>query len=49
VLKASDVSSRVAALGFDIAGLTPQATAQYISREMKMWASVIKDAAIRAE
>ena len=49
VLKSPDVASRIAALGFEVAGLTPQETGAYIAREMKTWRAVINDAGIRPD
>jgi tripartite-type tricarboxylate transporter receptor subunit TctC len=49
VLKMPDISSRIAALGFEAAGLSPQETGNYISREMKTWRTVINEAAIQAD
>ena len=48
-LATADMKDRLAALGFEIDGGSPQDFARYIAEEVKKWAKVIKDTGARAE
>jgi tripartite-type tricarboxylate transporter receptor subunit TctC len=49
VIQLPDVASRIEAAGFLVSGMPPAEFARYIDRELKQWAAVISEAAIRAE
>ena len=46
-LKLPDIQERMAALGLDIAGGTPEAFADFVKQDIGRWAKVIKEANIR--
>lgn len=48
ILKTPDVTARVEAAGFRINGLTPEAFAKVIDRDLKKWSVVIREAGISA-
>ncbi len=49
VLKKTEVSSRIADLGFEVAGLSPHDTGKYIDKEMKTWSVFINEAKIHSD
>lgn len=49
VLKLPDVGERMAALGLDPAGGTPEAFGTFVKEDIARWARVIKEANVRAE
>ena len=48
-LRARDVQERMAALGVDAVGGTPEQAAAYIDAEARKWVKVLKAAGIRAD
>lgn len=48
-LKLADVHERMAVLGLDPAGGTPEAFATFVKEDIARWARVIKEAGVRAE
>ena len=49
VLADPEMKKKVAALGLDIVGSTPEQTREAIARDIPKWAKVIKDANIKPE
>ncbi len=49
VLKLQDVQERMAALGLDAAGGTPEAFGAFVKQDIARWAKVIREANVRAE
>ena len=48
IMKTPDVAAKIEAAGFLVNGLTPDAFAKVIDRDMKKWSVVVKEAGIRA-
>ena len=48
-LGAADVRDRLAALGFDVVGSTPEAFAAYIRSETRKWAPIVKASGVKPE
>jgi tripartite-type tricarboxylate transporter receptor subunit TctC len=49
VLKMPDVQERMAALGLDVAGGTPEAFGAFVRQDLARWGKVIKEANVRVE
>jgi tripartite-type tricarboxylate transporter receptor subunit TctC len=49
VLAQQETKDRMAVLGFDAKGSTPEEFARYIDTEMARYAKIVKDANIKAE
>ena len=49
MLKEPALRDRLAAVGIDAAGSTPEAFGAYIRQEIKTWSKVIKEAGVRID
>jgi tripartite-type tricarboxylate transporter receptor subunit TctC len=48
ILKQPDTHARIEAAGYLVNGITPDAFAKLIDRDMKKWGTVIREAGIKA-